>query len=125
MGGGIELDDSGDTSRLETTLMTKDFKRNARQLKVLKVLLSSALGRSKLVESLIPIMKRRKNVDIDEICDDLRDVLGERWAIWAYQCLLEAADKAGIPVINSVEQREVWFREFWFWWMMQATPRLP
>jgi hypothetical protein len=71
------------------------------QQTLLTTLLSTADSRAKLTDCLEAVLKRRKVVNIVDVSRPVAEKMGEDYAVLVEQCLLEAARRAGILVLDN------------------------
>jgi hypothetical protein len=75
--------------------------RTQQQQVMLCQLLKTPAGREKLTDALVRSLERRKNVNIGSLSQTLREENGEEYAIWAEQCLVEAAERANALILDT------------------------
>lgn len=75
--------------------------RTQQQTAMLCQLLRTQSGREKLTDALVGSLERRKTVNISGVARLLGEDAGEEYAIWAEQCLQEAAERAGALILDN------------------------
>jgi len=83
-------------------------------------LLKTRAGREKLTDSLTTVLGRRKVVNIGSVSETLREESGEEYAIWAEQCIMEAAERAGALILDTAPKVTGTLGVYDEHWMLQT-----
>lgn len=74
---------------------------NPNTIIILGQLLKTDNGRERLFNSLVPAMQKRKRVNITTLGKKIAEELGDEAAVWAEECLMEAAKQSNIYVMDG------------------------